>query len=470
MSASGWVEPATLGLARTAARITEKDTIGCTMPTGATKPYGLPVQPWAREFDHGRSSGFLLNAGNGHMEDEYLFHSVKLVGKQLFVHNLRYHVEGAEQGDSSAMPLRGGDRNADLHLGLEVVDSPTPLDCPPEAVPDEDWLYMLASSTENTFHQLNDNIFPYWQAAQQLAAGREAALGPPAEGSTRPKLVLYIGKTLVNWNMASGSMWNWAIQTGFDSVVGSTPTTGVCLRNLRVGRPRKLFWASFQSVMQYLSHNVVRSWGDHLIAKAGIAYPTAPPSWPPKAVLINRKGGSRGFKDNDLLVTAFGEAGITLSVVEMEGLEPKAQVELMTRTDILIGVHGAGLAMGVYMRPGSAVVALNPTNLAYWEKTLFHRFTHLAGLGYYEWDEHDPEFERSAGRGWAKDEVRFKHDEEWHGIKWCEDLRVLVAQVAAVWVREAERAAALRASVPRVLGAAAPAPEHPAAPANGAAA
>jgi hypothetical protein len=168
---------------------------------------------------------------------------------------------------------------------------------------------------------------------------------------------------------------------------------------------------------------------------------------PPPLVLVHGPrspldGGSRRFADTELLRAAFAEVGVPLEPVELEALGPREQVALMTRTDILLGTHGAGLAMGVYMRPGGLLVALNPTNLHYWEVSLFERFARQAGLGYMDWDEHDPGRAAAGHDGWGQDSVAWRHS--FNGASWCEELRVFVAQVTTAWVREAERAAALR--------------------------
>ena len=446
LSASGWTEPAYLGLARAASAITERDAVKCNMPTGVAGAYNLPPNAWKAEFDASGSEGHLIYNANGHMEDEYLFHSVKLVGRTLQVHKLRYYEDGKLAADSSRMPLRSGHPGGDLDIGLRLKESEQPLDCR-NGVNGDDWFVMIASSTENVFHQLNDNLLPYWQAVQQMRAARLRSGASPSSSEKQPRSILYLAKTLTSWGAPSGSFWGYALQTGFDEQVneGSYEVAGgVCIKNLRIGRPRKMFWASFQSLMNYQSLNVVRSWADHLVARSGLAYPSSPPSWPPKARIIRRDGGVRRFEDTELLQQAFSEVGINLEAVSLEALQPRQQLELLTQTDILIGVHGAGLALGIYMRPGSLLVQLGPTNLNYWETTLFHRMNTLAGVGYYDWAEHDPHHERAGGGGWSKGSVKFRHEEEWNGIKWCEDTRVFVAQTAMVWIREAERAHALR--------------------------
>ena len=275
-----------------------------------------------------------------------------------------------------------------------------------------------------------------------------------AAGDSTPRSVVFLPRGLCiayqSWGVAGSEVCRWAFSHAFDEVVHEAPAGGRCLRNVRLGRPRLVFWPSFQSLMQFQLRGVVRSLADRLRSHAGGAAMAAPPSWPPRATLILRGGGRREktyrvLSDPETLVAAFREVGITLETIILESFAPVEQLELMARTDILLGAHGAGLAMGIYMQPGALLVALNPTELSYWETTLFHRLAMLAGLGYYEWGAHAHERARADSElGVGILATRLSVREQDADVNWCEDVRVIVAQVIMVWMREAERAHALR--------------------------
>jgi hypothetical protein len=138
----------------------------------------------------------------------------------------------------------------------------------------------------------------------------------------------------------------------------------------------------------------------------------------------------------------------------MNQLSLLLQVSLASRTDILIGVHGAvrtnlrladayceisgcllqGLVMCIYQRRGALVVQLNPTGLAYWEITLFHRMATLAGVTYYDWTERDAT--NAAGLG--KDSISFRYPGT-NGESEPLNVRTFVAETLLTWANSANR-------------------------------
>ena len=52
--------------------------------------------------------------------------------------------------------------------------------------------------------------------------------------------------------------------------------------------------------------------------------------------------------------------GVAFEVVDFEGMPFERQVALMSRTSVLIGIHGAGLVNAMFLPPGAAVIELLP--------------------------------------------------------------------------------------------------------------
>lgn len=74
---------------------------------------------------------------------------------------------------------------------------------------------------------------------------------------------------------------------------------------------------------------------------------------------ISRKR-TRVVKNEEELISALQRAdGVTsVQVVDEDGLPPQQIIEAMRGTDVLIGMHGAGLAWGIFMPYGSDVIEL----------------------------------------------------------------------------------------------------------------
>ncbi|KFH45710.1 EGF domain-specific O-linked N-acetylglucosamine transferase-like protein [Hapsidospora chrysogenum ATCC 11550] len=71
---------------------------------------------------------------------------------------------------------------------------------------------------------------------------------------------------------------------------------------------------------------------------------------------------------------------MSLEVVTFENLPFAQQLEVARRTDVLLGVHGAGLAHAFFLRPGSAVVEIQPLGFNHQG---FRNLAQLRDLGYF---------------------------------------------------------------------------------------
>lgn len=54
---------------------------------------------------------------------------------------------------------------------------------------------------------------------------------------------------------------------------------------------------------------------------------------------------------------------VNIQLTEFENMSFKEQLEPVHNTDILVGVHGAGLIHGIFLRPNSALVEIMPPGL-----------------------------------------------------------------------------------------------------------
>jgi hypothetical protein len=100
----------------------------------------------------------------------------------------------------------------------------------------------------------------------------------------------------------------WALEHIFEKVYyiddpALAADGGVCITNLRINRPYRVFWPSLHGVAPYLADGVVRQYADHIKLAAGIEARTGRPQWPPSVVLIRRK--TRTFADEEYLATGY---------------------------------------------------------------------------------------------------------------------------------------------------------------------
>ena len=302
-----------------------------------------------------------------------------LLGPQAF--NLT--VDGG--GATEAPNFNAGGQPLELQLSVDTA----PLDCtsPSGRTLSNDTivLYLNLHTPQNLFHQHNDNLLPLALAALQLGwiPTLNASLSSRVGGPRR--LVLVVGPTSpLGWS--SHPFLSYALDTAFDEVIATSalPSGGLCVGTARLGRPLKVFWTSWSSAAQYAASGAVRVWSDYLVGRAGLSRGERR-TWPPKLLFVRRTTTrTLAEDDEEYLRIAFAEAGVEMRSVAMENLSPREQLQAVSTADVMIGVHGAGLTHAIYMRPGSLLVQLLPTNMDYWEAALFQRLALLAGLSYYE--------------------------------------------------------------------------------------
>jgi len=79
---------------------------------------------------------------------------------------------------------------------------------------------------------------------------------------------------------------------------------------------------------------------------------------------INRTEGRR-LMNQDILLDAIRTAMpfVKLQVIDFAAISFTEQIQIVRDTDILLGVHGAGLTHAMWLRPGSAVAEIMPSGI-----------------------------------------------------------------------------------------------------------
>ncbi|KAI7704523.1 hypothetical protein KC353_g13439, partial [Hortaea werneckii] len=132
------------------------------------------------------------------------------------------------------------------------------------------------------------------------------------------------------------------------------------------------------------------------------------PDRPQKLVMINRKH-SRHLLHTDALFDALQarHPEIEMTLLDYGTLDFKAQLELDQTTDILVGVHGAGLTHGMFLPRHSTLAQILPPTLDHYGFENMARF-----LGHKYYSTQSKAFESANHTGdWHHDDV-FMEEEE----------------------------------------------------------
>ncbi|KAI7326500.1 hypothetical protein KC315_g7542 [Hortaea werneckii] len=153
-----------------------------------------------------------------------------------------------------------------------------------------------------------------------------------------------------------------------------------------------------------LLHNLTQK----VLSFYGIRHSSQTPDRPQKLVMINRKH-SRHLIHTDALFDALQarHPEVEMTLLDYGTLDFKAQLELDQTTDILVGVHGAGLTHGMFLPRHSTLAQILPPTLDHYGFENMARF-----LGHKYYSTHSKAFESANHTGdWHHDDV-FMEEEE----------------------------------------------------------
>ncbi|KAJ2981389.1 hypothetical protein NQ176_g2048 [Zarea fungicola] len=117
---------------------------------------------------------------------------------------------------------------------------------------------------------------------------------------------------------------------------------------------------------------------------------------------VDRKG-SRELVDQDAHIEALRKAvpHMQLEVVDFASMPLAEQIKVARRTDVLVGVHGAGLTHAMFMKPGSVLVEILPIDFTH---KGFRNLAQMLGHRYFR--THAKTAAGSSKRDWQQDPVQ----------------------------------------------------------------
>jgi len=167
-------------------------------------------------------------------------------------------------------------------------------------------------------------------------------------------------------------------------VVGISPQFPI--QELRPENPEKRKKRAFQEFVSSVKANVLRN------------YPLREPErWKDQmkggrkshqVTMIKRKKNRLLLNEKELLEEMSRREGARVSGYCFEDLDFAEQVRIISESDILIGMHGAGMAHLFFLRPGSTLIEIFPYKF---RKSVYQNFAHMIGLTYLSFQNEFPE-------------------------------------------------------------------------------
>lgn len=98
--------------------------------------------------------------------------------------------------------------------------------------------------------------------------------------------------------------------------------------------------------------------------------------------IINRKEPRRRFHDQESLIkaTRVKHKRAKIQLIDFATISFREKIETIRSTDVLVGAHGAGLAHGMWLRPGSVMAEILPYGV---DRKGFRNLTGMLNWGYF---------------------------------------------------------------------------------------
>ena len=279
-----------------------------------------------------------------------------------------------------------------------VVSSQQPIPC--TRVFEGPVFYYQPENTNNVWHCFADDLLPMYRMLHELGYA-------PARPDPRPPTTLILGPLLRPLYSSDVTPCTLLIRQLFDEVIESasiTPAQTLCAAVARVGRPFSTRHVDTQELLYYETQLL----GQKFLAfmRRRLAFTDTEPRWPPRIVIGQRSGASRIIANPEVFVNHLRElTGLVAEIVVLsESMPATEQLSQMSRTDILLTVHGSTCGHMWFMRDSGVFVHLWPPTLDQFEVQIIRRHAMLRHLGYVSYWMYHP----GKLAGWKPDKVFFQ--------------------------------------------------------------
>lgn len=132
------------------------------------------------------------------------------------------------------------------------------------------------------------------------------------------------------------------------------------------------------------------------------------PAAPLVVTFINRKA-SRRIKDHEKLFSDLMSTfpHVQINVVDFASIKFRAQVALVQKTDVLVGVTGAGLTHALFLQPRSCLVEILPQEI---NLRAFRNVAKLRDLGYFSVHAAQEQTQENSGNDWHYNDINIEDE------------------------------------------------------------
>lgn len=199
-----------------------------------------------------------------------------------------------------------------------------------------------------------------------------------------------------------GDLWNLFAKKPIVHLKDFSKDGPVCLDNVLLPIPgsANIIWTGDWKLRNCRESKLVDAFVKRIMNNYGVSHPEdhEESNRPLKMTVVSRKSGHRRIKDRAELVAGIRTRwpDIVVDEVDFGDFPYSEQIRIAANSDILIGTHGGGLTLQLFMAPGSSVVEIKPHDFIYWG---FRNMAKIRNAPYFTiHSEHDP----SNTKGWQR--------------------------------------------------------------------
>jgi len=232
-------------------------------------------------------------------------------------------------------------------------------------------VFSAAGYTGNYYHEMNENFIPLFITIDSLFPNRDVTL------------VVTDGKMW--WFQKYAELLS-ALSPHRSIINADNLSTAHCFPSATLGLMKHGSMIIDPKLLPY--NKTLLDFCDFLgkvYTKLGTPFMYPKENGKPHLTLISRGCGSRVILNQEDVIKLGEEIGFNVHVFEASGSTPMAKIYGVVHcSDVLLGVHGAGLTNFLLLRPGSVLVQVVPIGLGWASRTYYEKPTKFLRVEYLE--------------------------------------------------------------------------------------